>query len=173
MSIFCLCLTKKIILFLLWLQSIPVIYCIEVLRIRKQSNYQKLSGFETGHIVGPHEAKVKFHGIAKRIQRNFVTASHCWRSWSEEERQHRRWSAGRTETTTEWEDKRLEFINTSDLSFSVEVCHRIAKRAVYHRIRPFELIFYRPRWILPLHHSASCPCTRMVSSTRKLEWRIE
>ncbi|GBM00063.1 hypothetical protein AVEN_214130-1 [Araneus ventricosus] len=74
---------------------------------RRRSNYQQLTEFERGRVVGLRKGEFSFRDIAERLGRNVSTVHDCWQQWSREGAASRRPSSGRPRGTTEREDRRV------------------------------------------------------------------
>lgn len=139
-------------------------------RVRQNQNFNQLSDFERGRIIGMKEAGFSLREIANRVGRNVSTVSRCWSRWSEEGAHERRQGSGRPRSTTDREERHLRTLVVRD-RFSTSralgnvwveaLGRRLSMASVYRRIRSFGLRSYRPFLTLPLtpNHRA-----------RRLDW---
>ena len=87
---------------------------------RQRRQYQQLTEFERGRVIGLREGGLSYRDIAARLGRNVSTVHACWRQWSREGTMSRRPGSGGTRATTEREDRRIR---------RMAVAHRTASAA--------------------------------------------
>ena len=86
--------------------------------------YQQVSAFERGRIVGFREAGLSYRDIATRIGYAATTVMRLWNQWREEARTQRRAGTGPHNVTTARDDRHLVLMAVTDRTASSTVLSR-------------------------------------------------
>lgn len=128
-------------------------------RVRRRGNFQQLTPFERGRIIGMHDAGLGYREIARRLGRTHSTILRTCRGWQEEQLQTRRRGTGRPRVTHAREDRLLRRSAVQDpwepsrsvgINWIRAVGRRVSMSTVYRRMRSFGLRSYRPNCRIPL-----------------------
>ena len=83
-------------------------------RRRERAQYQQVSAFERGRMVGLREAGLSYRDIEARTRHAAPTVMRVWNPWREEDRTQRRAGTGASNVTTARNDCRLVRITVTD-----------------------------------------------------------
>ena len=90
-------------------------------RRRERAQYQQVSAFERGRIVGPREAGLSYRDIAARTGHTAMTVMRVWNQWRGEGRTRRRAGTGPRNVTTARDDRHLVRMAVTDHTASSTV----------------------------------------------------
>ena len=76
-------------------------------RRRERAQYQQVSAFKRGRMVGLQEAGLSYREIAARTGHTATTVMRVWNQWREQGRMQRRADTGPRNVTTLWDDLHL------------------------------------------------------------------
>ena len=85
-------------------------------RRRERAQYQQVSAFERGRMVGVREVGLSYPDIAARSGHAAITIMRVWNQWREEGRTQRRAGTGPRNVTTARDDRHLIHLAVTDLS---------------------------------------------------------
>ena len=89
-------------------------------RRRERVQYQQMSAFERGRMVGLREAGLPYRDMADRTAHAAATAMRVWNQWREEGRAQRRADTGPRNVTTARDDRHLSRIGPYSFMHSLE-----------------------------------------------------
>ena len=92
---------------------------------RKRAQYQQVSAFERGRMVGLQEAGVSYCDIAACTGHAAMTVMRVWNQWREEGHTHRRAGTGLHNVTTAWDDRHHVRIPMTDRTVSSTVLSQL------------------------------------------------
>ena len=128
-------------------------------RRRESTQYQQVSAFERGRMVGLREAGLSNHDIAARTGHAATTVMRVWNQWREEGRTQRRSGTGPRSVTTAWDGNHLVRMAVTDHTASYTVLSRrwstatsldLSPSTVRHRLLKAGLVACIPLRRLPL-----------------------
>ena len=90
-------------------------------RRRERAQYQQVSAFERGRMIGFREAGLSYRDIAARTEHAATTGMHVWNQWREEGRTHRRAGTGTRNVTIVRDDRHLVRMAETDRTNSSTV----------------------------------------------------
>ena len=93
-------------------------------RRREMAQYQQVSAFERGRMVGLREAGLSYRDIAARTGHSATTVMRVWNQWKEEGRTQRRAGIGPRDVTTARDDRHLVRMTVMDRTVSSTVLSR-------------------------------------------------
>ena len=82
---------------------------------RERAQYQQVSAFDRGRMVGLREAGLSYRDIAARTGHAITKVMGVWNQWREEGRTHRREGTGPRTVTTAREDSHLVSMAVTDV----------------------------------------------------------
>ena len=143
---------------------------------RRRRQYQQLSEFERGRIIGLREGGFSFRDIAERLGRDVSTVHDCWQQWSREGTVSRRPGSGRIRTISEREDRCIRRMAVADRTASAaaitaSVGPKGTQRTLRNRLLEEQLRARRPVAFIPLTPN-HCHLRRQWCQTRA-HWRAE
>lgn len=128
-------------------------------RRRQRVQYEHLTDFDRGRVVGMREAGLSYRQIATRLGRAASTIMRTWRQWSAEGRTHRQRGTGPRYHTTAREDRHLYRMAITDRTatsttlaqqWNTVTSHSMSASSVRRRLVQRGLIARRPLLRLPL-----------------------
>ena len=90
----------------------------------KRAQYQQVSAFEQGRMIGLQEAGLSYRDIAVRTGHAAMTVMRVWNQWREESRMQRWAGTGPCNVTTTRDDRHLVRMDVTDCSASSTVLSR-------------------------------------------------
>ncbi|GFV17463.1 HTH_38 domain-containing protein [Trichonephila clavipes] len=89
-----------------------------ILRLRiplrcNRRQYEQLTDFDRGRIIGLREAGWSNRRIGRHLGRSDMVVARCWQQWITEGRVHRRGGSGRPRNTNDREDRAIRRVATS------------------------------------------------------------
>ena len=93
-------------------------------RRRERVQYQQVSAFEWGRMVGLREAGLSYRDTATRKEHAGTSMEHVWNQWREEGRMQRRADTAPRNATTAWDDRHIVHMAVMDRTASSAVLSR-------------------------------------------------
>ncbi|GFV84330.1 transposable element Tc1 transposase [Trichonephila clavipes] len=117
---------------------------------RNRRQYEQLTDFDRGRIIGLREAGWSNRRIGRHLGRSDMVVARCWQQWITEGRVYRRGGSGRPRNTNDREDRAIRRVATSAPTTSLASIQRHlppSRHPVPSRetIRQCRLDFCRPR----------------------------
>ncbi|GFV33515.1 transposable element Tc1 transposase [Trichonephila clavipes] len=81
--------------------------------IRNRRQYEQLTDFDRGRIIGLREAGWSNRRIGRHLGRSDMVVARCWQQWITEGRVYRRGGSGRPRNTNDREDRAIRRVATS------------------------------------------------------------
>ncbi|GFT76895.1 transposable element Tcb1 transposase [Trichonephila clavipes] len=148
---------------------------------RNRRQYEQLTDFDRGRIIGLREAGWSNRRIGRHLGRNDMVNARCWQQWITEGRVYRRRGSGRPRNTNDREDRAIRRVATSAPTTSLASIQRHlppsrhpvpSRETIRRRLTEVGLRSRRPLRRLPLtpHHrhlSADDHRTRVWRRTGK------
>ncbi|GFW14991.1 HTH_Tnp_Tc3_2 domain-containing protein [Trichonephila clavipes] len=130
---------------------------------RNRRQYEQLTDFDRGRIIGLREAGWSNRRIGRHLGRSDMVVARCWQQWITEGRVYRRGGSGRPRNTNDREDRAIRRVATSAPTTSLASIqrhlppsrHPVPSRAtIRRRLTEVGLRSRRPLRRLPLtpHH---------------------
>ena len=95
-----------------------------MLRRRENAQYQEVSAFKRGRMVGLQEAGSSYRYVAARTGHAATTVVRVWNQWTEESRTQRRAGTGPCNVTTARDDRHFVRMAVTDRTASSTVLSR-------------------------------------------------
>ena len=142
-------------------------------RRREKAQYQQVSAFERGRMVGLREAGLSYSDIAARTGHAAKTVMRVWNQLREESRTQRRAVTGPRNVTTARDDRRLVRMVVTDGAASTTLLSRrwstaagleLSASTVRRRLLSAGLVTRMPSRRRPLSRNHQCP---------RLQWARE
>ena len=149
-------------------------------RRRERAQYQQVSAFERGRMVGLLEAILSYRDIAARTGYAAMTLMRVWNQWREEGRTQRRAGTGPRKVTTARDDLHLVRMTVTDRTASTTVLSRrwstatdfdLSPSTVRRRLLRAELVARMPLCRLPLYRNYQRLRLQWASGRR--HWRAK
>ncbi|GFV97193.1 HTH_38 domain-containing protein [Trichonephila clavipes] len=80
---------------------------------RNRRQYEQLTDFDRGRIIGLREAGWSNRRIGRHLGRSDMVVARCWQQWISEGRVYRRGGSGRPRNTNDREDRAIRRVATS------------------------------------------------------------
>ncbi|GFV15279.1 HTH_38 domain-containing protein [Trichonephila clavipes] len=80
---------------------------------RNRRQYEQLTDFDRGRIIGLREAGWSNRRIGRHLGRRDMVVARCWQQWITEGRVYRRGGSGRPRNTNDREDRAIRRVATS------------------------------------------------------------
>ncbi|GFX49030.1 HTH_38 domain-containing protein [Trichonephila clavipes] len=80
---------------------------------RNRRQYEQLTDFDRGRIIGLREADWSNRRIGRHLGRSDMVVARCWQQWITEGRVYRRGGSGRPRNTNDREDRAIRRVATS------------------------------------------------------------
>ncbi|GFV27938.1 HTH_38 domain-containing protein [Trichonephila clavipes] len=80
---------------------------------RNRRQYEQLTDFDRGRIIGLREAGWSNRRIGRHLGRSDMVVARCWQQWITEGRVYRRGGSGRPRNTNDREDRAIRRVATS------------------------------------------------------------
>ncbi|GFV73015.1 HTH_38 domain-containing protein [Trichonephila clavipes] len=80
---------------------------------RNRRQYEQLTDFHRGRIIGLREAGWSNRRIGRHLGRSDMVVTRCWQQWITEGRMYRRGGSGRPRNTNDREDRAIRRVATS------------------------------------------------------------
>ncbi|GFW23492.1 transposable element Tcb2 transposase [Trichonephila clavipes] len=80
---------------------------------RNRRQYEQLTDFDRGRIIGLREAGWSNRRIGRHLGRSDMVVARCWQQWIREGRVYRRGGSGRPRNTNDREDRAIRRVATS------------------------------------------------------------
>ncbi|GFU96086.1 HTH_38 domain-containing protein [Trichonephila clavipes] len=80
---------------------------------RNRRQYEQLTDFDRGRIIGLREAGWSNRRIGRHLGRSDMVVARCWQQWITEGRVYRRRGSGRPRNTNDHEDRAIRRVATS------------------------------------------------------------
>ncbi|GFW32887.1 HTH_Tnp_Tc3_2 domain-containing protein [Trichonephila clavipes] len=133
---------------------------------RNRRQYEQLTDFDRGRIIGLREAGWSNRRIDRHLGRSDMVVARCWQQWITEGRVYRRGGSGRPRNTNDREDRAIRRVGTSAPTTSLASIQRHlppsrhpvpSRETIRRRLTEVGLRSRRPLRRLPLtpHHSLS------------------
>ncbi|GFV71254.1 HTH_Tnp_Tc3_2 domain-containing protein [Trichonephila clavipes] len=130
---------------------------------RNRWQYEQLTDFDRGRIIGLREAGWSNRRIGRHLGRSDMVVARCWQQWITEGRVYRRGGSGRPRNTNDREDRAIRRVATSAPTTSVASIQRHlppsrhpvpSRETIRRRLTEVGLRSRRPLRRLPLtpHH---------------------
>ncbi|XP_023210485.1 uncharacterized protein LOC111613368 [Centruroides sculpturatus] len=150
---------------------------------RNRRQYEQLTEFERGRIVGLREAGWSNRHIGRHLCRSDMVVARCWQQWMTEGRVYHRRGSGRPRNTNEREDRAIRRAATSTPTMSLSSIqrhlppsrHTVASReTIRRRLADAGIRSRRPLRRLPLtphHRQCRLDFCRSRASWSVTDWR--
>ena len=132
-------------------------------RRRERAQYQQVSAFERGRMIGLREAGLSYHDIAALTGHAATTVMRVWNQWREEGRTQRRAGTGPRNVTTARDELSRRWNTATGLGMSASTVRRRLLRA--------GLVARMPLHRLPL--SRDHQRLRLQWARERRHWRAE
>ncbi|GFX63593.1 transposable element Tcb1 transposase [Trichonephila clavipes] len=130
---------------------------------RNRRQYEQLTDFDRGRIIGLREAGWSNRRIGRHLGRSDMVVARCWQQWITEGRVYRRGGSGRPRNTNDREDRAIRRVATSAPTTSLASIQRHlppsrhpvpSRETIRRRLTEVRLRSRRPLRRLPLtpHH---------------------
>ncbi|GFU87772.1 transposable element Tcb2 transposase [Trichonephila clavipes] len=128
---------------------------------RNRRQYEQLTDFDRGRIIGPREAGWSNRRIGHQLGRSDMVVARCWQQWITEGRVYRRGGSGRPRNTNDREDRAIRRVDTSAPTTSLASIQRHlppsrhpvpSRETIRRRLTEVGLRSRRPLRRLPLTH---------------------
>ncbi|GFU64623.1 HTH_Tnp_Tc3_2 domain-containing protein [Trichonephila clavipes] len=130
---------------------------------RNRRQYERLTDFDRGRIIGLREAGWSNRRIGRHLGRSDMVVARCWQQWITEGRVYRRGGSGRPRNTNDREDRAIKRVATSAPTTSLASIQRHlppsrhpvpSRETIRRRLTEVGLRSRRPLRRLPLtpHH---------------------
>ncbi|GFW42730.1 transposable element Tcb1 transposase [Trichonephila clavipes] len=130
---------------------------------RNRRQYEQLTDFDKGRIIGLREAGWSNRRIGRHLGRSDMVVARCWQQWITEGRVYRRGGSGRPRNTNDHEDRAIRRVATSAPTTSLASIQRHlppsrhpvpSRETIRRRLTEVGLRSRRPLRRLPLtpHH---------------------
>ncbi|GFT35828.1 HTH_38 domain-containing protein [Trichonephila clavipes] len=130
---------------------------------RNRRQYEQLTDFDRGRIIGLKEAGWSNRRIGRHLGRSDMVVARCWQQWITEGRVYRRGGSGRPRNTNDREDRAIRRVATSAPTTSLASIQRHlppsrhpvpSRETIRRRLTEVGLRSRRPLRRLPLtpHH---------------------
>ncbi|GFY17207.1 HTH_38 domain-containing protein [Trichonephila clavipes] len=130
---------------------------------RNRRQYEQLTDFDRGRIIGLREAGWSNRRIGRHLGRSDMVVARCWQQWITEGRVYRRGGSGRPRNTNDREDRAIRRVATSAPTTSLASIQRHlppsrhpvpSRETIRRRLTEVGLRSRRPLRRLPLtpHH---------------------
>ncbi|GFV52514.1 HTH_38 domain-containing protein [Trichonephila clavipes] len=130
---------------------------------RNRRQYEQLTDFDRGRIIGLREAGWSNRRIGRHLGRSDMVVARCWQQWITEGRVYRRGGSGRPRNTNDREDRAIRRVGTSAPTTSLASIQRHlppsrhpvpSRETIRRRLTEVGLRSRRPLRRLPLtpHH---------------------
>ncbi|GFT94929.1 HTH_38 domain-containing protein [Trichonephila clavipes] len=130
---------------------------------RNRRQYEQLTDFDRGRIIGLREAGWSNRRIGRHLGRSDMVVARCWQQWITEGRVYRRGGSGRPRYTNDREDRAIRRVATSAPTTSLASIQRHlppsrhpvpSRETIRRRLTEVGLRSRRPLRRLPLtpHH---------------------
>ncbi|GFX02608.1 HTH_Tnp_Tc3_2 domain-containing protein [Trichonephila clavipes] len=130
---------------------------------RNRRQYEQLTDFDRGRIIGLREAGWSNRRIGRHLGRSDMVVARCWQQWITEGRVYRRGGSGRPRNTNDREDRAIRRVATSAPTTSLASIQRHlppsrhpvpSRETIRRRLTEVGLRSRRPLKRLPLtpHH---------------------
>ncbi|GFV62750.1 HTH_Tnp_Tc3_2 domain-containing protein [Trichonephila clavipes] len=130
---------------------------------RNRRQYEQLTDFDRGRIIGHREAGWSNRRIGRPLGRSDMVVARCWQQWITEGRVYRRGGSGRPRNTNDREDRAIRRVATSAPTTSLASIQRHlppsrhpvpSRETIRRRLTEVRLRSRRPLRRLPLtpHH---------------------
>ncbi|GFT31440.1 transposable element Tcb1 transposase [Trichonephila clavipes] len=130
---------------------------------RNRRQYEQLTNFDRGRIIGLREAGWSNRRIGRHLGRSDMVVARCWQQWITEGRVYRRGGSGRPRNTNDREDRAIRRVATSAPTTSLASIQRHlppsrhavpSRETIRRRLTEVGLRSRRPLRRLPLtpHH---------------------
>ncbi|GFX47302.1 HTH_Tnp_Tc3_2 domain-containing protein [Trichonephila clavipes] len=130
---------------------------------RNRRQYEQLTDFDRGRIIGLREAGWSNRRIGRHLGRSDMVVARCWQQWITEGRVYRRRGSGRPRNTNDREDRAIRRVATSAPTTSLALIQRHlppsrhpvpSRETIRRRLTEVGLRSRRPLRRLPLtpHH---------------------
>ncbi|GFU87946.1 transposable element Tcb2 transposase [Trichonephila clavipes] len=130
---------------------------------RNRRQYEQLTDFDRGRIIGLREAGWSNRRIGRHLGRSDMVVARCWQQWITEGRVYRRGGSGRPRNTNDREDRAIRRVATSAPTTSLASIQRHlppsrhpvpSRETIRRRLTEVGLMSRRPLRRLPLtpHH---------------------
>ncbi|GFU05454.1 HTH_38 domain-containing protein [Trichonephila clavipes] len=131
-----------------------------ILRLRRnRRQYEQLTDFDRGRIIGLREAGWSNRRIGRHLGRSDMVVARCWQQWITEGRVYRRGGSGRPRNTNDREDRAIRRVATSAPTTSLASIQRLlppsrhpvpSRETIRRRLTEVGLRSRRPLRRLPL-----------------------
>lgn len=150
---------------------------------RNRRQYEQLTEFERGRIVGLREAGWSNRRIGRHLGRSDMVVARCWQQWITEGRVYRRGGSGRPRNTNEREDRAIRRAATSAPTTSLASIRRhlppsrhpvVSRETIRRRLADAGIRSRRPLRRLPLtphHRQCRLDFCRPRASWSVTDWR--
>ncbi|GFV47637.1 HTH_38 domain-containing protein [Trichonephila clavipes] len=94
---------------------------------RNRRQYEQLTDFDRGRIIGLREAGWSNRRIGRHLGRSDMVVARCWQQWITEGRVYRRGGSGRPRNTNDREDRAIFGTNNVASIFSFQTSSAIKR----------------------------------------------
>ncbi|GFS53217.1 HTH_38 domain-containing protein [Trichonephila clavipes] len=106
---------------------------------RNRRQYEQLTDFDRGRIIGLREAGWSNRRIGRHLGRSDMVVARCWQQWITEGRVYRRGGSGRPRNTNDREDRAIRRVATSAPTTSLaSIQRRLLPDIRCHQEKPKE-----------------------------------
>ncbi|GFV54698.1 transposable element Tc1 transposase [Trichonephila clavipes] len=150
---------------------------------RNRRQYEQLTDFDRGRIIGLREAGWSNRRIGRHLGRSDMVVARCWQQWITEGRVHRRGGSGRPRNTNDREDRAIRRVATSAPTTSLASIQRHlppsrhpvpSRETIRRRLTEVGLRSRRPLRRLPLtpHHRQLTHQNRLDFCRPRATWSV-